>query len=85
MCDPGWPKIMRVSPLLDWKYSDIWNFILNCKIPYCNLYNLGYTSLGSTTNTIPNPYLKSSQCCGTKTHLPAYMLQDGSKERSGRL
>lgn len=49
-------------------------------VPYCVLYDHGYTSLGSTFNTRPNPQLQD----GDKW-LPAYMLQDASHERAGRI
>ena len=99
-CDPGWPPIMRVHPILDWDYAEVWAF-LRCPVlgtpaaalpqfvggggadgvPYCSLYDLGYTSLGSTHNTHPNPYLRVQ---GTATYRPAYYLEDGSSERAGR-
>lgn len=40
-CDEGWPDIMRVSPLLDWSYGDIWDYILKEKVEYCPLYDRG--------------------------------------------
>ena len=49
--------------------------------PYCKLYDEGYTSLGSTLNTIPNP--KLMQADGSFS--PAYMLTDGADERGGRI
>ncbi|KAK4872913.1 hypothetical protein RN001_014942 [Aquatica leii] len=82
MTDSNWPQIMRVSPLLDWHYSQIWDYLLLMKVPYCSLYDAGYTSLGNSTNTIPNPYLLVDN--EQKKYLPAYKLLDGSKERSGR-
>lgn len=41
-----------------------------------------YTSLGSTYNTYPNPYLADPEM--EKGFAPAWMLEDGSQERAGR-
>ncbi|KAL1541327.1 FAD synthase [Salvia divinorum] len=83
---PGWPAFMRVNPILDWSYRDVWAFLLTCKVPYCSLYDQGYTSIGSIHDTVPNALL-----CGSKTngneqnYKPAYLLPDGRLERAGRV
>jgi FAD synthetase len=71
-------------------------FIRHLNIPYCVLYDRGYTSLGGTDDTHPNPALASSQASkseavdtptngsGTTKFRPAYELVDDYEERLGR-
>ncbi|XP_037299053.1 FAD synthase isoform X2 [Manduca sexta] len=82
--DSNWPQIIRVSPLLDWSYHQIWNYILQRNVPYCSLYDRGYTSIGSVMNTWPNPSLAYTDECGYKSYLPAWQLKDPAEERAGR-
>jgi len=89
--------MMRVSPLLDWEYKHVWRFLREAKLPYCKLYDQGYTSLGSVSTSKPNPSLLLAPGsdrvelpggAGTVApggHLPAYMLDDGGLERAGRV
>jgi FAD synthetase len=97
MTDPGWPSFERVNPIINWSYCDIWEFLRRLNVPYCKLYDQGYTSLGSTYNTFPNPALLITSSSShseadvlTPTlincprYKPAYELHDGSLERSGR-
>jgi len=76
----GWPSFIRVNPILSWCYEDVWKFLKELNVPYCELYDRGYTSIGATTDTIPNPALQTGAGFD-----PAYKLSDGSKERAGRL
>ncbi|KAK4146875.1 uncharacterized protein C8A04DRAFT_34448 [Dichotomopilus funicola] len=80
--DAGWPQFMRIHPVIDWHYVDIWAFIRHLQIPFCELYNRGFTSLGGVTNTRPNPALAVSG--DTSTFRPAYELRDDDEERLGR-
>ncbi|KGN58989.1 FAD synthase [Cucumis sativus] len=82
---PGWPPFMRVNPILDWSYRDVWAFLLTCKVQYCSLYDHGYTSIGSIHDTLPNALLCISNSTGNEEKFrPAYLLSDGRTERAGR-
>jgi len=83
--DKGWPDFMRVLPILNWDYNDVWTFLLRLNVPYCSLYEQGYTSLGGTNNTIKNPALKIETDGNEERYEPAYKLKDGSLERMGRI
>lgn len=79
--DNGWPKFIRVCPVLNWSYSLIWEYIDKNCINYCKLYAEGYTSLGSRSKTRPNPKLLTKE--GNFLHARA--LQADAFERLGRL
>ncbi|CAE6500216.1 unnamed protein product [Rhizoctonia solani] len=85
-CDPGWPNLLRVHPIINWSYVQVWEYLRHprLKVPYCHLYDDGYTSLGSTYNTFKNPALQISSPTSPPTWKPAYALEDGSLERAGR-
>ncbi|XP_018315307.1 FAD synthase isoform X1 [Mycetomoellerius zeteki] len=80
--DPNWPQLIRVNPILHWSYSQVWTFLLKHNIPYCSLYDQGYTSIGNRNTTIRNPLLKDPN--NPSFYLPAYTLTDKSAEREGR-
>ena len=40
--DPDWPQIMRVHPIVDWSYKDVWDYLIKFNVPYCILYDQGY-------------------------------------------
>jgi FAD synthetase len=82
---PGWPTFMRVFPILEWNYTDVWTFLRQLKLSYCSLYDAGFTSLGEKHNSAPNPNLKRVSETGEVSFLPAYELTDGGLERESRV
>jgi len=82
------PPFMRVNPVLEWTYGHVWHFLRLFQLPYCSLYDRGYTSLGTTKNTLPCPALAVAGM-SSKDNLPkfwpAYMLRDWDQERAGRI
>lgn len=87
------PPFMRVNPVLNWSYGHIWHFLRFFHLPYCSLYDAGYTSLGTTKDTLPCPALavitRATDEDPTTSSLPkfwpAYMLRDWDQERAGRI
>ena len=80
-----------VNPILDWDYGHVWHFLRLFQLPYCSLYDVGYTSLGKQSDTRPNPALwhpkegaGNSPSALHGEYLPAYRLTDVSQERAGR-
>lgn len=78
--DHDWPIFMRIHPVINWHYDEIWCFLRKIKINYCELYDKGFTSLGGIDTTIRNPILKLQN----GEYLPAYKLKGDEKERDGR-
>ncbi|KAI4118318.1 MAG: hypothetical protein LQ345_001623 [Seirophora villosa] len=85
LTDGGWPRFMRVHPVIEWHYAEVWAFLRHLKIPYCELYDQGYTSLGGTNDTHPNPALRVEGPEGEEVrYRPAYELEEDREERLGR-
>jgi FAD synthetase len=86
------PPFMRVNPVLEWSYGHVWHFLRVFQLPYCSLYDQGYTSLGTTKDTLPCPALSvntggtdNGVSSGLPKFWPAYMLRDWEQERAGRV
>lgn len=73
---------MRVNPIIDWDVANVWEYLIKKKVPYCSLYDRGYTSIGNVRNTRPNPSLERKNEPGT--YDPAYTFLNDSLERAGR-
>lgn len=96
---PGWPEFMRVNPILNWEYKHVWEFLRVFQLPYCELYDRGYTSIGNVLNTQPNPALqirdreesgihnsRKSSDASAKSPMygAAWTLENAELERAGR-
>ncbi len=79
--DGDWPRYMRVNPILDWSFSEVWYFLRILKLPYCPLYDCGYTSIDNSINTVPN---KNLICENGVDYLPAWRLENEDTERYSR-
>lgn len=83
--DRGWPEFMRIHPVVEWHYAEIWAFIREVEVPYCGVYDEGFTSLGGTEDTRRNPKLRiQSSGDGEERYRPAYELVEDEEERLGR-
>lgn len=45
--------IAKYNPLFDWTEEEVWAFVLHNNIPFNDLYNQGYPSIGCAPCTIP--------------------------------
>jgi FAD synthetase len=79
--EKGYPQFIRVNPIIEWNYRYVWDVIRALELPYCSLYDSGYTSLGNQKNTNKNESLKNNI---TNEYLPAYHALDND-ERINRI
>jgi hypothetical protein len=69
-------------------FYTVWEFLLGCQLPYCGLYDEGYTSLGNKSNTVPNldllvPPSPEDGCKGDVVVPPVSMLGAPEAGQSG--
>lgn len=83
--DPTWPEYMRCNPILHYSYNDVWKFLREFNVPYCSMYDQGFTSLGDKEKTMQNARLQyQNEVTGLLEYKPAYLLDDEDSEREGR-
>jgi phosphoadenosine phosphosulfate reductase len=39
-------NILKINPLVDWSYDQVWSYIRKLNVPYNRLHNQGYASIG---------------------------------------
>lgn len=81
--DGDWPRVLRIHPLLDWSYNEVWQGICYLGLDYCSLYDEAYTSLGDSESSRRNDKLVLETQLSVTT-LPAYLLKEPDSERMGR-
>lgn len=51
--DPNHANVVKLCPLADWSWDDVWNYIRTHNVPYHPLYDNGYLSIGCAPCTRP--------------------------------
>jgi phosphoadenosine phosphosulfate reductase len=46
-------NIVKINPLVEWSYNQVWNYIRENNVPYNRLHNQGYPSIGCAPCTCP--------------------------------
>lgn len=79
--DGKYPNFMRLYPIFDFDYTEIWGLILLMNYPYPEVYDQGYSSLGKKSKTVKNENLLNQ---ATGNYLSAYCLEAIDSERTFR-
>ena len=82
----GWPAFLRINPLLDWAYSDVWRLLregqqADSTVQWCVLYERGYTSVGAKSKSSVTRALWDAE---KGTWKGAWELAEDADERGGR-
>ena len=75
---------MRAHPILSWDYQQVWQFLVGFGLPYCKLYDMGYTSIGSRFDTEKNALLLRPDGTYKPAHTLVLNARDAALERGGR-
>jgi len=46
-------ELWKANPLADWSEKDVWSYIMRNEVPYNDLHDRGYSSVGCTHCTLP--------------------------------
>lgn len=78
-----YPNFLRLYPIFNFTFDDIWRTILITKTEYLSLYDDGYSSIGKINNTYLNESLKL-EIENQFQYLPSWCLEEYLSERSFR-
>lgn len=70
--------IEKICPLINWSFYDVWQYIDSLNVPYCKMYNEGYSSIGNRINSRPNEALYDHK---TSSYVHARYLLHWQEER----
>lgn len=74
------PEFVRIYPIFNFTYSEVWRLILSSKVEYLKLYDKGFSSIGDRFNTKINSHLYVNE----RKALPAWVLKEIETEREYR-
>ena len=75
MVDHNAPKRKRLlNPIVDWTDADVWAFIRDEKVPYCCLYDEGFTRLGCIACPMAGSDQRKMELIRWPKFRPAFLL-----------
>lgn len=75
---------IKVCPLIHWTWDDVWNHIKSKDLPYNELHDKGYASIGCAPCTVPNsdPNDRSGRWAGfEKTECGLHTVSNNKKDK----
>ena len=62
--------MVRIHPLINWKWDDVWKYLHKNEVPYHSLYKFGYSSIGCSPNvcTAPGNFAQGGERAGRWTN-----------------
>lgn len=74
---------VKISPIADWTWKQVWDYVKANSLPYCSLYDKGYTSIGCAPCTRPT-FLKGEKISEDELRKGRWWWEnDGSAKECG--